>query len=136
MPPVLGAWHVEPDHPRTFDIALAKQKLDAAGYTLDANGNRLDKQGKPISLRLDYPDYERRYSQGRPVRQGLVRQLGIKVTAQQFDSATLGNIVLPPEAGKDYKANYDIELWGWSGNPDPNALLQIFRCDAIGSLVG
>ena len=40
---------------------------------------------------------------------------------------------LPPEAGKDYTANYDIELWGWSGNPDPNALLQIFRCDAIGS---
>ena len=32
-----------------------------------------------------------------------------------------------------YKASYDIELWGWSGNPDPNALLQIFRCDAIGS---
>ena len=41
--------------------------------------------------------------------------------------------MLPPEAGAEYKADYDIELWGWAGNPDPNALLQIFRCDAIGS---
>ncbi|MDE3167077.1 MAG: hypothetical protein KGN36_14825, partial [Acidobacteriota bacterium] len=30
-------------------------------------------------------------------------------------------------------AKYDIELWGWAGSPDPNALLQIFRCDAIGN---
>jgi len=133
VPPVLGAWHVEPDHPRTFDIALAKQKLDAAGYKLDANGNRLDKEGKPISLRLDYPNTKDTYAKAAQFVKDWYGQLGIKVTAQQYDSATLGNIVLPPEAGKDFKANYDIELWGWSGNPDPNALLQIFRCDAIGS---
>ncbi len=61
------------------------------------------------------------------------KQLGIKVTTQVLDSATLGDKVLPPEAGDGYTANYDIELWGWSGNVDPNALLQIFKCDAIGS---
>jgi peptide/nickel transport system substrate-binding protein len=130
--PVLGAWHVEPDHPRTFDIALAKQKLDAAGYKLDANGSRLDKQGKPISLRLDYPDSSAVFGKVAQFVQDWYGQLGIKVTAQQFDTTTLGNMVLPPEAGKQYKANYDIELWDWVGNPDPNALLQIFRCDAIG----
>ena len=32
VPPVLSDWHVEPDNPRHFDIELAKQKLDAAGY--------------------------------------------------------------------------------------------------------
>ena len=133
VPPVLGAWHVEPDHPRTFDIEMAKQKLDAAGYKLDSQGQRLDKEGKPISLRLDYPNTKDTYAKAAQFVKDWYGQLGIKVTAQQYDSATLGNIVLPPEAGKDFKANYDIELWGWSGNPDPNALLQIFRCDAIGS---
>ncbi len=73
VPPVLGQWHVEPTTPRTFDIELAKQKLDAAGYTLDANGERLDKEGKPISLRLYMPDTDDVVSEGRPVRQGLVR---------------------------------------------------------------
>ena len=133
VPPVLGAWHVEPDHPRTFDIELAKQKLDAAGYKLDSQGQRLDKEGKPISLRLVYPNTKDTYAKAAQFVKDWYGQLGVKVTAQQYDSATLGNIVLPPEAGKDFKANYDIELWGWSGNPDPNALLQIFRCDAIGS---
>ena len=133
VPPVLGQWHVEPDHPRTFDIELAKQKLDAAGYKLDAQGRRLDKEGKPISLRLYMPDTDDSYPKVAQFVKDWYGQLGVKVTTQVRDSATLGNIVLPPEAGKDYTANYDIELWGWSGNPDPNALLQIFRCDAIGS---
>jgi peptide/nickel transport system substrate-binding protein len=56
------------------------------------------------------------------------------VVTQVFDSATLVDLELPPEAGGEgNKADYDISLWGWSGNPDPNALLQIFKCDAIGT---
>ena len=43
-------------NPRTFDIELAKSKLDAAGYKLDANGKRLDKEGKPINLRMVVPE--------------------------------------------------------------------------------
>ena len=31
------------------------------------------------------------------------------------------------------KADYDMFIWGWTGDPDPNALLQIFTLDAIGS---
>jgi peptide/nickel transport system substrate-binding protein len=129
VPPALPDWHVEPDNPRHFDIELAKQKLDAAGYKLDANGNRLDKEGKPISLRLYYPDSDENYTKSAQFVSEWYGQLGIKVTAQQFTSAALGQLILPPP---DDKAKYDIELWGWAGNPDPNALLQIFRCDAIG----
>jgi peptide/nickel transport system substrate-binding protein len=133
VPPVLVQWHVEPDHPRTFDIALAKQKLDAAGYVLNSQGQRLDKQGKPISLRLDYPNTRESFAKTAQFVKDWYGQLGIKVTATVYDTTTLGNIVLPPEAGKDYKANYDIELWDWVGVPDPNGLLINFRCDAIGN---
>jgi len=48
-----------------------------------------------------------------------------------MDSDTLSNLILPPPDGK---AQYDIELWGWSGNPDPNGLTIIFRCDQIDNL--
>ncbi|MEO5963913.1 MAG: ABC transporter substrate-binding protein [Candidatus Limnocylindrales bacterium] len=127
VPPVLGDWHVEPDTARTFDIELAKQKLDAAGYPLDASGKRLDKEGKAINLRLYYPSTDDNYAKSADFVKIWYGQLGIGVTTQAYDSATLGSIVLP----SDGKAKYDIELWGWAGNPDPNALLQIFRCDAI-----
>ncbi len=133
VPPVLTQWHVDPTTPRTFDIELAKQKLDAAGYPLDASGNRLDKEGKPITLRMFMPNTEESYSASAAFVAEWYKELGIKTTVQTMDSATLGEKVLPPEAGEGYTADYDIELWGWSGNVDPNALLQIFKCDAIGS---
>ena len=41
-----------PTRPTRFDLAKASQLLTQAGYRLGANGVRLDKQGKPIKLRL------------------------------------------------------------------------------------
>ncbi len=130
VPPVLEQWHVTPDNLRTFDIELAKSKLDAAGYKLDGSGNRLDKEGQPIKLRLYAPDSDGNYAKVAEFIKDWYGQLGIVVSTQILTSAALGELVLPPP---DAKAKYDIELWGWAGNPDPNALLQIFTCDAIGS---
>ncbi len=127
VPPVLSDWHVTPDTLRTFDIELAKQKLDVAGYPLNADSKRLDKEGKAINLRLYYPSTDDNYAKSADFVKVWYGDLGISVTTAGYDSATLGSIVLP----SDGKAKYDIELWGWAGNPDPNALLQIFRCDAI-----
>ena len=134
VPPALPQWHVDPTNPRHFDIQLAIQKLEAAGYTTDSNGNRLDKQGKPINLLMVLPDSNSNYAKSAQFIQTWYGELGIKVTTRVLDQATLSDLVLPPEAGgKNHLAKYDIELWGWSGSPDPNALLQIFKCDAIGN---
>jgi peptide/nickel transport system substrate-binding protein len=133
IPPILSEWHVQPDNLRTFNPELAKQKLEAAGYVLDANGKRLDKEGKPISLRLVTPNTEANYAKAAQFVQEWYGDLGIGVTIEVLDSATVGNRVLPPEAGDEYKADYDIELWGWAGNPDPSALLDIFQCEQIGN---
>jgi len=99
----------------------------------NASGQLLDKQRKVISLRLYYPDDNDEYPKAAQFIQAWFQELGIKITPQQFDSGTLTDLMLPPEAGKGYTANYDLFIWGWSGNPDPNALLQIFECSAIGS---
>ena len=111
-------WHVEPDHLRAPSTStLAKQKLDAAGYHLDANGKRLDKEGKPISLRLVYPNTNDSYAKSAQFVKEWYGQLGIDVTIQSYDSDTLGTLVLPPEADPPGTAKYDIELWGWCGQP-------------------
>jgi peptide/nickel transport system substrate-binding protein len=134
VPPVIPAFHVEPDNPRHFDIDLAKQKLDTAGYPLDANSKRLDKEGKPIVLRLYMPDSDENYPKAAEFIKDWYGQLGIQVQTQVFDSDTLVDLLLPPEGDPPGKAKYDIELWGWAGNPDPNGLVSVFKCDEIGNL--
>ena len=135
VPPVIPAFHVEPDNPRHFDIELAKTKLTTGGYPLDAGGTkRLDKEGKPIVLRLYMPDSNEDYSKAAEFIKDWWGQLGIEVQTGVFDSDTLVDILLPPEGGGKGKAKYDVELWGWSGNPDPNGLVSIFRCEEIGNL--
>ncbi len=49
--------------------------------------------------------------------------------SQSFDSGALTDILLPPEAGDKYKADYDMFIWGWGGYPDPNSLLSIFTTE-------
>ncbi len=132
VPPAIPAFHVEPDNPRTFNIELAKSKLDAAGYPLDASNKRLDKEGKPIVLRLYMPDSDENYPKAAEFIKDWWGQLGVQVQTGVYDSDTLVDILLPPEGGG--KAKYDVELWGWAGNPDPNGLVSVFKCDEIGNL--
>lgn len=132
VPPVLTDYHVTPDTVRTFNIETAKQKLEAAGYPLQ-DGKRMDKEGKPINLRLYYPNTSDDYVKVASFVQEWYGQLGIEVTHQSYDSDTLTELLLPPEADPPGTAKYDIELWGWSGSPDPNGLLYVFLCNQIGT---
>lgn len=136
MPPYPGEppWHTDPATPRTFDIELAKQKLTDAGYLLDASGStRLDKEGKPISLSLVMPDSDPAYATSGQFIVDWLAQLGIKVSPTVLDSDTLGDRMLPPEAGEGKTAKYDLFIWDWAWGPDPNDPLSVFQCNQIGS---
>jgi peptide/nickel transport system substrate-binding protein len=133
VPPVLKTWHYEPvpGELRTFDLEEAKRRLDAAGYLdSDGNGYREDKQGKEISLNLITPNTTAYYAQSASLIADWYKQIGIKLNIQVLDKDTVTQYVTPPEAGE--KANFDIELWGWGGSPDPDFLLSIFTTDQIG----
>jgi peptide/nickel transport system substrate-binding protein len=135
VPPFQTKWHIEPATPRTFDLAVAGQKLEAAGYLLDSAGKRLDKEGNPIVLDLVFPDSDTNYATTAEFIKTWWGELGISVNPSQYDSDTLVDLMLPPEADPtaDYKADYDLFIWGWGGDVDPNSLLEIFTCDQIGN---
>ena len=135
IPPVLKAWHVDPTTTRTFDIEMAKQKLEAAGYKAGADGMRVDKEGKPINLRLVMPDSDANFAKDAQFIVEWFGQAGIKVSPKVYDEDTLIDLMLPPEAGDPvkYKADYDLFIWTWSWGPDPSDPLQVFTCDQIGS---
>jgi peptide/nickel transport system substrate-binding protein len=138
VPPFYTKYHVEPANPRTFDIELAKQKLLAAGYALDADGNRLDKENKPISLRLYWPTSTAEYATYAQFITDWFGQLGIKVKGSALDDDTLAEYLIGPTEETPVpkgKLAYDMFLWGWVGDTgDPNTLLQIFQTSEIGGM--
>jgi peptide/nickel transport system substrate-binding protein len=134
VPPWEKAWHTDPNDVRTFDIAKSNSLLDAAGYPRGPDGIRVDKQGKEINLRLYAPNTVADYAKDAQFIQGWFQQVGIKVSAQVLDSGILGtDEALDTTKPAKGQLNYDMVIWGWAGDPDPNALLQILLTSAIGS---
>jgi peptide/nickel transport system substrate-binding protein len=135
IPPAMagGKWHLDPPNPRTFDIELAKSKLDAAGYKLDASGKRLDKEGKPINLKMVVPSGSSTYSQSAEFITGWWKELGIDMTTQQLDNDAVTALETPPEGDPPGKADFDVVIWNWAGDVDPNSLLNILTTSSIGS---
>ena len=134
VPPYYVQYHVDPTSPRTFDINLAGQKLEAAGYVLNGNGQRLDKDGKPLNLRLYFPNDEPSYATDAQFIADWFSKLGIKIKSQGMDTGALTDIQTAPEYDPKAKANYDLYIWGWAGdNNDPNTLLKIFLTSSIAS---
>ncbi|MEO8463657.1 MAG: ABC transporter substrate-binding protein [Chloroflexota bacterium] len=131
IPPFHTRWHVEPDASiaRTFDIDKANTLLDAAGYKKDGQGRRLDKEGNPIVLRVTWPDSEAQHSTDAEFIQGWWGKLGVGVDAYVTEEGKLIEDVTPPPGGP---ANFDVEIWGWVGDPDPTSLLDFLRTDQIG----
>ncbi|HXG27132.1 MAG TPA: ABC transporter substrate-binding protein [Candidatus Binatia bacterium] len=128
VPPYHVKWHVEPTTPRTFDIDEANRRLDAAGYARGADGIRVDKDGKPINLRLTWPSSEDHATDAQFI-QGWFEQLGIGVEAFVTDEGTLIDDLYGPPAGGE--ADWDMYIWGWVGDPDPGSLLGLFTTDQI-----
>jgi peptide/nickel transport system substrate-binding protein len=131
VPPYHVNWHVEPDSPRTFDIAEANRRLDAAGYGRGADGRRVDKDGKPITLRLTWPDSEDHAPDAEFIRLWF-EDIGIGLDPGVTEEGTLIDALYGPESG-DYDANWDMYIWGWGGDPDPMSLLGLFTTDQIES---
>jgi len=133
IPPAMagGAWHLEPANRRTFDIELAKKKLNTAGYIL-VDGKRLDKEGQPINLRMVVPASSASYSASAEFITGWWKQLGIQMTTQSLDDGAVSALEKAPENDPPGKADFDVVIWNWAGDVDPNSLLAILATSAIG----
>jgi peptide/nickel transport system substrate-binding protein len=131
VPPFHTRWYDQPDNLRTFDIAEANRLLDEAGYDRDADGDRLDAEGNKIVLRVTWPDSEAEHETDAQLIQGWWEELGIGVDAYVTEEGKLLEDLLPPVS--DGPADFDIELWGWVGDPDPTSLLNVLRAEEIGN---
>ncbi len=134
LPPFHANWYVPPaaDAQRSFNLQTADEKLVAAGYEKDASGQRLDKEGEPISLRMTWPASESELATAAQFITEWWGELGIPVEAGVTEDDTLLVDLAPPEYDPPGKADFDVYMWGWVGDVDPTSLLQPFTTDEIG----
>ena len=125
-------WHWEPptDVAYGFDLNVAKQKLDEAGYK-DTNGDGIrDYQGKPIALRL-WARSESTISQSvSKLVAGSLKDVGLKITLQTMDDGALSDQIYATKDGT-FNPDYDLFLWGWYSDLDPSPILSYFTTGQI-----
>jgi peptide/nickel transport system substrate-binding protein len=123
-------YHLTPPSPYTFDLDKARQALDAAGYP-DGDGDGIrEYKGKPIKLRL-YARSESPESQncGKLIT-GWFQEIGLDIDYQVIDDGALGDKQYNYD-GDQYAPDFDMFIWGWGGDVDPNFILSIMTTNSI-----
>ena len=128
IPPFASAYHWEPtgDQVIGFDIAKANDMLEQAGYTdTDNNGIRNDpKTSKDLDFRLILRSESDVGTQVGDYVTGWLKQIGIKTEPEVL---TDGKLV-----SAWYDNDYDLYIWGWFPDPDPDFMLSTFTSHQCG----
>jgi peptide/nickel transport system substrate-binding protein len=128
-------WEPPADQAYTFDLEKAKSALDAAGYT-DTNGDGIrDSSGTPIELRLWARTESLSSQSAGKLIAGWFKSIGLKIDYTVMDENAIA-AAQTNFTGKNkdiYAPDYDLFLWGWGGDADPNYLLSVMTTSAIGS---
>jgi peptide/nickel transport system substrate-binding protein len=100
---------------------MANQLLDEAGYTLGADGVR-EKDGQSLEMRLQFSADSAEYARDADLIASWLGEVGIKATPEAVDADTL--IGATTGVG-----DFDLVIWGWGGDPDPDFILSIMLCE-------
>jgi peptide/nickel transport system substrate-binding protein len=125
-------WQPSASAAYTFDLARASQMLTAAGYPLK-NGVRLNKQGKPIVLRLWAPTDQPAEQIEAKLITGWLQQLGLTIKLAIVDPGALEADMYNGH-GTTWQPNFDLIVWEWTGYFDPGQTLDALTTSEIGNL--
>jgi peptide/nickel transport system substrate-binding protein len=128
IPPAAQLYHWQPseDERQAFDPELSRQILADAGYTdQDGDGFVDMPDGEPIDLRFfvrnESPDTVRA---GEFITEWL-KDVGINNHVQAISDNKLATVILDGE--------YDLFIWGWGVEPDPDFQLSTFTKGQFGN---
>jgi peptide/nickel transport system substrate-binding protein len=121
IPPIYTQFHYSPPASQQYhyDPAKAEQILNADGWKMGPNGVRV-KNGKELTLRLFVRNQSPTQTQDAPYIKGWLNAIGIKVT-----TTAMSDSQLTADIGN---GQYDMFMWGWGVEPNPDFQLSVFTC--------
>lgn len=126
IPDSLGIWYNNTLVDYEFNIDMANQILDEAGY-LDTDGDGVREMpdgGDPLVFRMNWPSDSTNAPRMAELLNQTWAQAGIQTQLQALDPDALTAICCP-------SFDFDVILWGWGSDPDPSFLLSVMTTDEI-----
>jgi peptide/nickel transport system substrate-binding protein len=126
IPDGLGVWFNGNLTDYEYDVAKANQMLDDAGYAdSDGDGVREMPDGTdPLNFRLNWPSDSIDAPRTAELLSEMWGEIGIELELQAVDPDALTSQCCPA-------FDFDIMIWGWGSDPDPNLLLGVMTTEQI-----
>ena len=128
IPNGLGMWFNNSLQDYEYNPAKANKILDDAGYVYNGEIRCavLDcPYGSPImNFRMYWPSDSVDAPRMAELLAGMWKEIGVGVQPQAIDPDALTALCCPA-------FDFDIMLWGWGSDPDPNLLLNVMRTESI-----
>jgi peptide/nickel transport system substrate-binding protein len=125
VPPVLAKYHLklDPSELQGFDIQRSRELLKQAGWE-DTDGDGIvDKNGEDLELRLFVRSENKdSITEGQYI-EGWLEEAGIGLETKALGDTALTDAI--------YAADYDMFIWAWSSDADPDFILSVLTCDQI-----
>jgi peptide/nickel transport system substrate-binding protein len=118
-------WHTDPDGVITYDPEEANRILDEAGYAdTDGDGIRETPDGEPMELRfIVRTEAPETVDAGEFIVEWM-RDIGVSLKTEAINDNKLTDVW--------YANDYDMYIWGWGVEPDPNFQLSTYTTGQCG----
>ncbi|MGH3148869.1 MAG: ABC transporter substrate-binding protein, partial [Rubrobacter sp.] len=123
VPPALTEYHLELDESEVqgFDIERSKELLAEAGWE-DTNGDgTVDKSGEELQVRLFVRSEDKDSVTAGQFIEDWFGEAGIGLETKALGDTALTDAI--------YAADYDMFIWGWGSEADPDFILSVLTCE-------
>lgn len=125
VPPALASYHLDlpTDQRFGFELDRTRELLAEAGWE-DTNGDgTVDKDGEELELRLYARSESADSTKAAQFIEGWLEEAGVGVDTKAVSDNTLTDDI--------YAADFDMFIWGWGSDQDPDFILSVLTCDQI-----
>lgn len=128
VPVGLGDFFLGLDADYPYDVDAANQMLDDAGYEdTDSDGVRecLDSQAcDDLTFRFNYPNDIDTGAREAELLDAMWGEIGVNLEIIALEPDALTAVCCPA-------FDYDVILWGWGSDPDPQFLMSVTTCAEV-----
>jgi peptide/nickel transport system substrate-binding protein len=123
VPPASGTWYDPAVKPLPYSLAKASTLLNQAGFKMGPNGLRIA-DGHPMSYTvLLSPDNGPEGLRTGQIMTADFAKIGIRLNFQPTGDNALNNAIYA-----NHYRSFDLAMWGWDAQIDPNYILDVVTC--------